>query len=90
MFSRTLASPSGVGSKSSGMTLPPEMPSRHDPGSIDPGNEKDIIGDRLQDLEKLRGEDISIAGPDGDDDAVGPAKLIAVLEVGLHVLVLER
>ena len=103
MFSRTRAKPASLGSKSTGKTSPAAMPSsttsmkrhvgsedREDLGPIHAGQEEGRVGHFPQAREELGGEHVSVPRHQRDDHPIRAAELVAVLEEGLHVLVLER
>ena len=53
-------------------------------------DEEDLVGRDLQRLEELRREHVAVARDDRDQQPVGAAELLLVVEVGADVLVLER
>ena len=62
----------------------------HHPGAVDAGDEEDLVGSFSEDLKKLGREDVPFAGFDRNHDPIGAAKGVAVLEVSLHIGMLER
>jgi hypothetical protein len=62
---------------------------RAHPGAVHAGNKEDVVGRRLQGLEKPGSEDVPLSGHERDEDAIRSAELFPVSHEGLHVLVLQ-
>jgi hypothetical protein len=103
MFSRTRASPAASGRKSDGDHVARldaalddlgvarvRRPERLHARAVHALDEEHLVGRDLERLEEFRREHVPVARDHGDQEAVRPAELLLVVEVGADVLVLQR